>query len=71
VIYGQLYPALREWDGIARHRIDAMLELASVSAEEDQPEGARGGGKEATEVACAERDEGTSEAQAPEEDLAR
>jgi hypothetical protein len=34
-------------------------------------EGARRGGKEAAEVACTDRDEGTSEDQAPEEDLAR
>jgi hypothetical protein len=45
--------------------------VASVSAGADQPEGARRGGKEAAEVACAERDEGASEDQAPEEDLAR
>jgi hypothetical protein len=45
--------------------------VASVSAGADQPEGARGGGKEAAEVACADRDEGASEDEAPEEDLAR
>src|SRR6266702_7853839 len=45
--------------------------VASVSAGADQPEGARRGGKEAAEVACADRDEGASEDQAPEEDLAR
>jgi hypothetical protein len=39
--------------------------------ERDQPEGARRGGKEAAEVARADRDEGASEAQAAEEDLAR
>ncbi len=45
--------------------------VASVSAGAHQPEGARRGGKEAAEVACADRDEGASEDQAPEEDLAR
>src|SRR6266508_6006773 len=45
--------------------------VANVSAGADQPEGARRGGKEAAEVACADRDEGASEDQAPEEDLAR
>src|SRR5207245_2955934 len=45
--------------------------VARVSAGAHQPEGARRGGKEAAEVACADRDEGASEAQAPEEDLAR
>jgi hypothetical protein len=45
--------------------------VASVSAGAHQSEGARRGGKEATEVACPDRDEGASEAQAPEEDLAR
>jgi hypothetical protein len=44
--------------------------VASVSGG-DQPEGARRGGKEAAEVACADRKEGASEDQAPEEDLAR
>jgi hypothetical protein len=39
--------------------------------ERDQPEGARRGGKEAAEVARADRDEGASEAQAAKEDLAR
>jgi hypothetical protein len=48
-----------------------LAAVASVSAGAHQPEGARRGGKEATEVACADRDEGASEAQAPEEDLAR
>jgi hypothetical protein len=45
--------------------------VASVSAGAHQPEGARRGGKEAAEVACADRDEGASEGQAPKEDLAR
>jgi hypothetical protein len=45
--------------------------VASVPAGAHQPEGARRGGKEAAEVACADRDEGASEDQAPEEDLAR
>ena len=35
--------------------------VASVSAGADQPERARRGGKEAAEVACADRDEGASE----------
>jgi hypothetical protein len=45
--------------------------VASVSAGAINREGARRGGKEAAEVACADRDEGASEDQAPEEDLAR
>ena len=45
--------------------------VASVSAGAHQPEGARRGGKEAAEVACADRDEDASEVQAAEEDLAR
>jgi hypothetical protein len=45
--------------------------VASLSAGAHRPEGARRGGKEAAEVACADRDEGISEDQAPEEDLAR
>jgi len=45
--------------------------FASVSAGGDQPEGARRGGKEAADVACANRDESASEAQAAEKDLAR
>src|SRR5437667_6227624 len=45
--------------------------VGSVSAGADRPEGARRGGKEAAEVACADRVEGVSEDQAPEEDLAR
>jgi len=52
------------------HRI-GVAAVASVSAGAHQPEGARRGGKEAAEVACADRDEGASEDQAPEEDLAR
>jgi hypothetical protein len=45
--------------------------VASVSAGVDQPGGARRGGKEAAEAACADRDEEASKDQAPEEDLAR
>src|SRR6266550_1953641 len=45
--------------------------VASVSREHINREGARRGGKEAAEGACADRDEGASEDQAPEEDLAR
>lgn len=52
------------------HR-DGVAAVASVSAGAHQPEGARRGGKEAAEVGCADRDEGASEAQAAEEDLAR
>ena len=39
--------------------------------EQINPKEARRGGKEAAEVACADRNEGASEDQAPEEDLAR
>ena len=52
------------------HR-DGVAAVASVSAGAHQPEGARRGGKEAAEVACADRDEDASEVQAAEEDLAR
>jgi hypothetical protein len=53
------------------HSFSSLAAVARVSAVADQPEGARRGGKEAAEVACANRDEGASEDQAPEEDLAR
>src|SRR6266498_4082271 len=55
----------------ARAARNGVAAVASVSAGAHQPEGARRGGKEAAEVACADRDEGASEDQAPEEDLAR
>ena len=58
-------------DQVIPNRIGRVAEVASVSAGAHQPEGARRGGKEAAEVACADRDEGASEAQAAEEDLAR
>ena len=45
--------------------------IASVSAGAHQPKGPRRGGKEAAEVAYADRDKGAREAQAAEEDLAR
>ena len=53
------------------NRIGTGGAVASVSAEHINRKGARGGGKEAAEVVCADRDEGASEAQAAEEDLAR
>ena len=56
---------------VAEPHRDGVAAVASVSAGAHQPEGARRGGKEAAEVACADRDEGVSEAQAAEEDLAR
>jgi hypothetical protein len=45
--------------------------VANVSAGAHQPEGARRGGEEEAEVACADRVQGASEVQTPEEDLAR
>ena len=69
---------LRASDSLRHHRPghpephrDGVAAVASVSAGACQPEGARHGGKEAAEVACADRGEGASEAQAAEEDLAR
>jgi hypothetical protein len=56
---------------IAKPHRNGVAAVASVSAGAPQPEGARRGGKEAAEVACADRDEDTSEVQAAEEDLAR
>ena len=69
---------LRASDSLRHHRPghpephrDGVAAVASVSAGACQPEGARHGGEEAAEVACADRGEGASEAQAAEEDLAR
>ena len=56
---------------IAKPHRNGVAAVASVSAGAHQPEGARRGGKEAAEVARADRDEDTSEVQAAEEDLAR
>ena len=58
-------------DQVIPNRNGTGSHLANVTAGAHQPEGARRGGKEAAEVACADRDEGASEDQAPEEDLAR
>src|SRR6266545_3436361 len=55
----------------ARAARNGVAAVASVSAGADQPEGARRGGKEAAEVACADRNEGAGKDQAPQEDLAR
>ena len=74
----RLLDDLRASESVRHHRPghprlhrNGVAAAASVSAGAHQPEGARGGRKEAAEVACTDRDEGASEIQAVEEDLAR